>query len=60
MPKTNSSFWKNKIGGNVKRDEVVKKQLKKEGWTIIIIWECQLRPMKRERTLEKLVLMLNK
>ena len=60
MPKSNTAFWKNKIAGNVKRDELVKKQLKKAGWRIIIIWECQLKQKKRKRTLEKLMFSLSK
>jgi DNA mismatch endonuclease (patch repair protein) len=55
IPKSNTAFWKKKISGNIKRDEVVKKQLKKQGWKILVLWECQLKPKKRERTLEKLL-----
>lgn len=56
IPKSNTAFWKKKIAGNIKRDEVVKRHLKKENWNIIILWECQLKPQKREKTLHKLLL----
>ncbi len=59
VPKTNTAFWKKKIAGNIKRDETVKKQLKKEGWKRIELWECRLKPKKREKTLERLLLKLS-
>ncbi len=55
IPTSNTAFWERKIGGNIKRDEVVKKQLKKDGWKIIALWECQLKPAKRTKTFEKLL-----
>lgn len=51
MPRTNTEFWKKKIEGNRLRDEKNKEVLKKMGWKIITIWECQLKPAIRERTL---------
>lgn len=39
MPKTNRKFWKNKISRNMKRDKQVNRTLRKEGWTIIRVWE---------------------
>jgi DNA mismatch endonuclease, patch repair protein len=38
-PKQNRQFWKKKIGGNIKRDELVTKTLKSKGWKVIRIWE---------------------
>jgi len=55
LPKSNKAFWKKKIQGNIKRDETVKKQLKKEGWKRLVVWECQLKPKKRERALQKVL-----
>lgn len=43
LPKSNIEFWKNKIEGNVRRDKLVNKTLKKEGWKVIRIWEYDLR-----------------
>jgi len=42
-PENNKNFWKSKIKGNVKRDKIVNKILKKEGWQVIRIWEHLLR-----------------
>lgn len=42
LPKTNIAFWKNKISKNVKRDKLVNKTLRKNGFKIIRIWEHNL------------------
>lgn len=42
-PKTRSEFWKNKINGNVVRDQDNYDQLKGEGWQVIVVWECDLK-----------------
>ena len=34
--------------------------LRKTGWNIITVWECQLKPRKREQTLEGILLLLQK
>lgn len=54
-PKTRTEWWMNKINENKKRDERNIAELKKIMWQPIIIWECELKPDKREKTLEKLV-----
>ncbi|HWH63251.1 MAG TPA: hypothetical protein VNS50_08255 [Ginsengibacter sp.] len=37
--------------GNIANDEKAAKALKKEGWKIISLWECELKPLKAEKTL---------
>ena len=59
IPKTNTEFWVKKIKRNQERDLVVKHQLKVMGWNCITIWECELKPAKREATLESLAFTLN-
>jgi len=41
-PKTNAEAWRNKITRNRKRDRNVTKQLRRRGWTVLRIWECQV------------------
>ena len=43
IPKSNIEFWKKKIIENAMRDQRNKKMLKKLGWHVIEVWECQLR-----------------
>ena len=50
-PKNNAVFWKEKITGNVVRDQENYEKLRNLGWRIITIWECELKPHNRESTL---------
>lgn len=42
-PKNNADFWKKKIESNVERDGKNYQLLKKLGWNVLIIWECELK-----------------
>ena len=55
VPKTRTDWWLNKINGNIANDEKAAKALKKEGWKIITIWECNLKSSKVEKTLSTLL-----
>lgn len=55
IPINNKNFWVNKIVSNSERDKRNMSALKKEGWKIYILWECQLTKNKIEKTLNKLL-----
>lgn len=42
LPKTNQEYWSGKIGRNVKRDAANITALRKSGWGVQILWECEL------------------
>jgi len=42
-PANNSEFWEKKYKANKKRDRKVNSTLKKEGWTVLRIWEHELK-----------------
>jgi DNA mismatch endonuclease, patch repair protein len=55
-PTSNTKFWDLKIDGNIERDKKVIKQLRKSGWKVITVWECELRTLKGlDNTLKKIV-----
>ncbi len=58
-PKTRTEWWLNKINGNKKRDTENITQLGRQGWQVIIIWECELTPDKWENTIKTSVDVLN-
>ena len=60
IPKTNREFWVAKIKRNQERDIEEQKRLAEMGWHCITIWECELKPSKRETTLKSLAYTLNK
>lgn len=43
MPKTNTDYWKKKIERNIERDKKVTKELELQGWTVIRIWEYDVK-----------------
>ena len=42
-PKTNTPFWERKFARNVARDRRAHKSLRRDGWTVLVVWECQTR-----------------
>ncbi len=60
IPNSNQKFWVAKIKRNQERDIETQKQLAEMGWHCITIWECELKPSKREQTLKSLAFTLNK
>ena len=42
-PKTNTPFWERKFASNVARDREVRDTLQRDGWTVLVVWECQTR-----------------
>lgn len=60
IPKTNRDFWVAKIRRNKERDLRVQHELAAMGWHYVTIWECELKPAKRENTLQSLEYTLNK
>lgn len=40
-PATNTNFWQTKRQSNKDRDKRNLKELRKQGWKILVIWECQ-------------------
>jgi len=41
-PDTRAKFWHDKIDGTVARDQQKQRQLRRLGWRVITVWECQL------------------
>ena len=59
LPKTRTDFWQAKIERNRERDLAERLQLRRMGWHVIQVWECQLKPKNRELTLKSIVHTLN-
>ena len=43
MPSTRTKFWREKLEENKERDKRNLRKLRKEGWKVLLIWECQTR-----------------
>lgn len=42
MPKTNRTFWREKLSRNMQRDREVNVQIRKMGWRVVRIWEHEI------------------
>ena len=49
-PASNRKFWNEKFRRNVRRDAEHERLWAEEGWNLIVIWECALKPSEREKT----------
>jgi DNA mismatch endonuclease (patch repair protein) len=64
--RTGKAFWRDKLAANIRRDRFVNRALRRQGWTVVRIWEHELRQgtrMKdeggRRRSVEKILKKLN-
>ena len=53
VPKTNTDFWTAKVSRNQERDQEVWRKLEAKGWSVIIVWECELKKARFEETVER-------
>jgi DNA mismatch endonuclease, patch repair protein len=42
-PKGNANYWRAKIERNRTRDGETLKKLRREGWSALVVWECETR-----------------
>ncbi|WP_245450498.1 very short patch repair endonuclease [Neorhizobium sp. SOG26] len=50
QPKTQTSFWMDKISKNTQRDQAVISALINQSWRVLIVWECSVRGKQRFST----------
>ena len=41
-PKSNLNYWKVKLERNRERDRSVCRRLRRIGWSVLVVWECQI------------------
>lgn len=56
LPKSNMEFWEEKLVKNRNRDIREQEELKEMGWQVIVVWECELKKDRRQKTLDDLYL----
>ena len=57
-PEDNKQYWQKKIQRNRTRDQLVNETLSRKRWTVIRIWECELKKKNRPVLEEKLSILL--
>ena len=53
-PSANADFWNAKRAYNKQHDEIVTKTLTEKNWTVVRIWECELKKKNRELLIDKI------
>jgi DNA mismatch endonuclease, patch repair protein len=53
-PKTRTDWWEAKFAGNVARDRRNQRSLRKEGWRVVVVWECELAKASRNQIQPKI------
>ena len=43
IPKKNREYWTKKISANIDRDSRHIEELGKQGWSVLTLWECEIR-----------------
>lgn len=55
LPKSNVEYWVVKFQRNVERDERNLRELEEAGWTVHVLWECQLKKGEVDHTFAELL-----
>lgn len=59
-PSDNAEYWQKKRERNIKHDKEVTAMFENRGWTVIRIWECELKNKNRSALINKLFIFKNK
>jgi len=43
LPKSRLDFWLPKLAANRQRDVTQQRKVRRMGWSVMVVWECQLR-----------------
>jgi DNA mismatch endonuclease (patch repair protein) len=54
-PKTRHAFWQAKFEANTARDRKNARDLRKMGWSVAVVWECQCKPDKLRDKLSTII-----
>jgi len=56
VPRTRQAYWLPKLARNVERDKTNNRALRRLGWRVLTIWECELaKPKKVSRKLDRFI-----
>lgn len=47
VPASRKSYWNLKLEGNVARDKKTRAALRRSGWDVLVVWECQTTRVRR-------------
>jgi len=48
-PSSNQGFWTMRLDSNIRRDKRDRQRLRRLGWRVFVVWECELKDEQRLR-----------
>ena len=60
IPSSNTEYWYPKLTKNVERDQRTDSELTALGWTVVVIWECDIKNGRFEKILAQYLSLLPK
>jgi DNA mismatch endonuclease (patch repair protein) len=60
VPSSRHDYWTAKMRRNAARDKRTHRELRRNGWRVMVIWECQIGPSREERLRAKVTAFLDK
>lgn len=58
VPSSRRRYWMAKMRRNAARDKRTQRELRRDGWRVLVLWECQLRTAKEEQLRTKIIAFL--
>lgn len=58
-PKENREYWQKKRERNIQHDKEITELFEKRGWTVLRIWECELKKENQPETLSRIRIALH-
>lgn len=55
VPATRTDFWMSKFKANARRDALARRLLRRDGWRVLVVWECETRARSHARLRDRLV-----
>jgi DNA mismatch endonuclease (patch repair protein) len=59
VPSSRRDYWITKMQRNAARDKRTRRELRKLGWQVLVLWECQIKPSREDWLRRKIVAFLN-
>ena len=60
VPSSRRPYWTAKLERNAARDKRTQRELRRSGWRVMVVWECQIGPAREKRLRERIAAFLGK
>lgn len=54
MPASRTEYWQGKVRRKAKRDRALARALRRAGWRVLVVWECETAAKRLEKLRRKL------